>query len=212
MLFFFLFLAWRILFVVNSILKIKNVCWSLNLAPRLCGICRIQRRFYFFFLDRKHPSWVNLVQKFKVFSLFWIWYLDYFYVKFDSDGHFSVLDFFASFFFKKFIWHFSRVFVIYHAKNIIVRYSFNFWFKKLFLTKLLSRISRQTWTSSFTWNIDLKEEKSCNKIVSESFKTLFHLAVMSNNILRSNISSVFQPYWTFQGKKKIREQYRKSDK
>ena len=154
-----------------------------------------------------------MVQKFKVFSLPWIWYLDYFeYVKFDSDGHFSVLDFFASFFFKKFIWHFSRVFVIYHAKNIIVRYSFRFWFKKLFLTKLLSRISRQTWTSSFTWNIDLKEKKSCNKTVSESFKTLFHLAVMSNNILTSNISSVFQPCWTFQGKKKIREQYRKSDK
>ena len=102
------------------------------------------------------------------------------------------MDFFASFFFKKFIWHFSRVFVIYHAKNIIVRYSFNFWFKKLFLTKLLSRISRQTWTSSFTWNIDLKEEKSCNKTVSESFKTLFHLAVMSNNILRSNLIELFR--------------------
>ena len=46
--------------------KIKIVCLSWNLKPRLTRICRIWWWFSFFIL-----FWVNLVQKFRIISLSW---------------------------------------------------------------------------------------------------------------------------------------------
>ena len=55
-----------------SFQKIKTVCWSWNLEPRLIWIFKIWRWFSFYsFLDWKYSFWVNLAQKIKIVSLSW---------------------------------------------------------------------------------------------------------------------------------------------
>ena len=64
------FLKGSILFIANLFQKIKTVCWSQNLEPRLIRTCRIQWWFSFYsFLDWKYLFRVNLVQKFEIASL-----------------------------------------------------------------------------------------------------------------------------------------------
>ena len=91
--FFFSVLVWEYPCMGKLFQKVKIICWSWNLEPRLTGIYNSMVIFFSSFLDRKYPFWVNLVQKFE------IWYLDYFeYVKFDGDIHlFCFRPFSASF-------------------------------------------------------------------------------------------------------------------
>ena len=95
-------------FGVNLVQNIKIDYWSWNLAPRLIRKYRIRWWFSVFtFLDWKHSFGLiwSKNSKFLVSAKFW--YLGHFeYVKFDGDGHFSVLGLFLQVLSEKPIWHF----------------------------------------------------------------------------------------------------------
>ena len=57
-------------FWANLVKKIKIVCLSGNLVPRLIWLCRIQWVHFFSFL-LEIPFWANLIQKIKIVSLSW---------------------------------------------------------------------------------------------------------------------------------------------
>ena len=73
--FLFLFFFFCFFFLLRNLFqKIKSLCLSWNLEPRLIQICRIRWRFSFFFsfLRLEIGNWVqNVVQKFKIVSLTW---------------------------------------------------------------------------------------------------------------------------------------------
>ena len=52
---------------------------------------------------------------------------------------------------------------------IILRDTSNFWFKKLFETRLLCLLFRQSSTASTGWNMCLKEKRGGNKTMSQIF-------------------------------------------
>ena len=99
MMFFFCFYSEISFSGANLVQKIKIICWSWNLAPRLIRIWEFDVDFpVFSFLDQKYPFWGNLVQKFKIFCLCWNLILRLFRIcKIRCDGHLSVLDLFRGF-------------------------------------------------------------------------------------------------------------------
>ena len=100
----------------NLFQKIKIICWSWNLEPRLIRICRIRLGFSIFpFLDRKYYFSINyfgpkipnfdFVMKFGTLIISNMWNSMVMFT-------FSVLDLFFANFIQKICWHFDVTWLI----------------------------------------------------------------------------------------------------
>ena len=73
--------------------------------------------------------------------------------------------------------------------TIVLRNSFWFWFKKPFLNRLWSPISRQPLTAGAVWKFCVQEEGSSNKIGFQIFEILSRSELMLKISFKGNISN-----------------------